>query len=95
MGGRCKLYERDDARVLVYNKGSVEGKNRRMVQENELSPGEIDALREIARPSLLKKPIPAIMQDRLIKLEYVEQKLGNLVATAKDRVYIASPLKPS
>jgi len=64
-----------------------------MVQENELSPGEIDALREIARPSLLKKPIPAKMQDRLIKLKYVEQKLGNLVATAKGRAYITSPLK--
>ena len=44
-----------------------------MVQENELNPGEIDALREIARPSLVKKPISAKMQDRLIKLEYVEQ----------------------
>ena len=64
-----------------------------MAQENDLTSVEVEALREIARPSLLKKPIPANVQDRLIKMGYVEQKLGDLVATAKGRVYLAPPLK--
>jgi hypothetical protein len=64
-----------------------------MAQAKDLDPAEVEALREVARPSLLKKPIPAKLQDRLIKMGYVEQKLGNLVATAKGRTYLASPLK--
>ena len=54
-----------------------------MAQAKDLDPAEVEALREVAQPSLLKKPIPAKVQDRLIKMGYVEQKLGNLVATAK------------
>ena len=63
-----------------------------MAQEKDLTPAEVEALREIARPSLLKKTIPAKVQDRLIKMGYVEQKLGDLVATAKERAYLAPPL---
>ena len=64
-----------------------------MAQEKDLTPAEVEALREIARPSLLKKTIPAKVQERLIKMGYVEQKLGDLVASAKGKVYLAPPLK--
>jgi len=64
-----------------------------MAQEKDLTPAEVEALREIARPSLLKKPIPDKVQDQLIKMGYVEQKLGDLVATAKGRAYLVPPLK--
>ncbi len=64
-----------------------------MAQEKDLTPVEVEALREIARPSLLKKSIPAKTQERLIKMGYVEQKLGDLVATAKGKVYLIPPLK--
>jgi hypothetical protein len=63
-----------------------------MAQEKDLTPAEVEALREIARPSLLKKTIPAKVQERLIKMGYVEKKLGDLVATAKGRAYVAPPL---
>ncbi len=64
-----------------------------MAQEKDLTPAEVEALREIARPSLLKKTIPAKVQERLINMGYVEQKLGDLVASAKGKVYLAPPLK--
>ncbi len=64
-----------------------------MAQEKDLTPAEVETLREIARPSLLKKTVPAKVQERLIKMGYVEQKLGGLVATAKGRAYLAPPLK--
>ncbi len=64
-----------------------------MAQEKDLTPAEVEALREIARPSLLKKTIPAKVQERLIRMGYVEQKLGDLVATAKGKIYLAPPLK--
>ena len=66
---------------------------RTMAQEKDLTPAEVEALREIARPSLLRKAIPTKEAERLIKTGYVEQKLGDLVATAKGRVYLATPLK--
>jgi len=64
-----------------------------MAQEKDLTPAEVEALREIARPSLLKKTIPAKVQERLIRMGYVEQKLGDLVATAKGKIYLAPLLK--
>ena len=64
-----------------------------MAKEKDLTPAEVEVLREIARPSLLKKAIPAKVQERLIEMGYVEQKLGDLVATTKGRVYLAPPLK--
>ena len=64
-----------------------------MVQEKDLTPAEVEALREIARPSLLRKTISAKVAERLIKTGYVEQMLGDLVATAKGRAYLAPPLK--
>jgi hypothetical protein len=64
-----------------------------VAQAKDLDPAEVEALREVARPGLLKKPIPAKVQERLIKMGYVEQKLGDLMATAKGKVYLAPPLK--
>jgi hypothetical protein len=59
-----------------------------MTQEKDLNPAEFDALQEIARLSLLRKAIPAEMQHRLIAMGYIEEKLGDLVATTKGRAYL-------
>ena len=64
-----------------------------MSQEKDLTPAEVESLREIARPRLLEKTVPTKVQERLIKMGYVEQKLGDLVATAKGKVYLAPLLK--
>jgi hypothetical protein len=64
-----------------------------MAQQTELTQAEIEALREILRPSLFRKAIPSEARDRLIEKGYVEQKLGDLVATAKGRACVARPVK--
>ena len=58
-----------------------------MVQEN-LTPPEEAALRQIARPTLLTKAISEEVRDRLIELGYVQQKLSGLIATPKGNFYL-------
>jgi len=58
-----------------------------MVQEN-LTPPEEAALREIARPALRTKAICEEVRDRLIELGYIQQKLSGLVATPKGNFYL-------
>jgi len=58
-----------------------------MVQEN-LTPPEEAALRQIARPALLTKAISEEVRDRLIELGYVQQKLSGLIATPKGNFYL-------
>jgi hypothetical protein len=57
----------------------------------ELTREEIEALRELARPSLLKKAIPENVLKRLIKLGYAEQTLGGAVATSRGKAYLLPP----
>lgn len=58
--------------------------------QNNLTPDEEEALREVARGGLLQKIIPADIEDRLIKYGYIEQKLGGLVATTKGKLHAAT-----
>jgi hypothetical protein len=58
--------------------------------QNNLTPDEEEALREVARGGLLQKIIPADIEDRLIKYGHIEQKLGGLVATTKGKLYAAT-----
>ena len=60
-----------------------------MAEHNDLTPTELEALREVARGDLFQKVIPAKAQARLIELGYIDQKLGGLVATSKGRLYLA------
>jgi hypothetical protein len=59
-----------------------------MAQEKVLTPEEVAALRELARPGLSKQTIPEKIRDRLIKLGFIEQKLDGLVATPKGKAYL-------
>lgn len=61
-----------------------------MVKQDDLTPAEAEALREVARGGLMQKVIPDHLRDRLIELKYIEQKLGGLVATAKGKLYAAT-----
>ena len=61
-----------------------------MKKENDLTDADAKALREVARGGLMQKVIPDDRRDRLIKLKYIEQKLGGLAATAKGKRYAAS-----
>ena len=56
-------------------------------KDDDLTPDEEEALREVARGGLMQKVIPAKARDRLIELGYIEQKLGGLAATAKGKLY--------
>jgi hypothetical protein len=73
MGDLCETLKHAGRDVLIYRRFTREGIFN-MAQGKNLTPAEDDALREIARPSLIKKPIPAKVQDRLIKMGFVEQK---------------------
>jgi hypothetical protein len=53
----------------------------------ELTREEIEVLRGLARPSLLKRAIPENVLKRLIKLGYAEQSRGGAVATSKGKAY--------
>jgi len=59
-----------------------------MDDKNKLTSAEEEALREVARGGLMQKVIPAEIEDRLIKLGYIEQKLGGLVATAEGQLWV-------
>ena len=58
-----------------------------IIQE-DLSPAEVDALKEVAHAGLLKKAIPNKERKRLTKLGYIEERLGGIVATAKGKLYL-------
>jgi len=58
-----------------------------MTRQNDLTPDEEEALREVARGGLMQKVIPAKARERLIELGYIEQKLGGLAATARGKLY--------
>ena len=58
-----------------------------MIRDKELTSEEEAALCEVARGSSMQKIIPAEIKNRLIKLGYIEQKLGGLVATSKGKLW--------
>ena len=60
-----------------------------MDDQNKLTSAEAAALREVASGGLMQKVIPADIRDRLIKMGYIEQKLGGLAATTKGKLYNA------
>jgi hypothetical protein len=66
-----------------------------MSQDEDLTQAEKEALREIARPSLIRRPIPAEAQNRLIEMGYVEHTLERLVATAKGWAYLVRLTQPA
>lgn len=59
--------------------------------EKDLSAEELDVLRDLARPGLLKKAIPERVLKRLVALGYAEEKLGGPVATPKGKIYLLPP----
>jgi len=60
-----------------------------MILEAELSPAEVDGLREVARHAPAKSAISKKLRDRLISLGYIEQRIGRLLPTAKGILYFA------
>jgi hypothetical protein len=58
-----------------------------MNNDNKLTSAEEAALCEVARGSLMQKVIPIEIKERLVKLGYIEQKLGGLVATSKGKLW--------
>lgn len=61
-----------------------------MAKQDDLTPAEAEALREVAHGGLMQKVIPDHLRDRLIELKYIEQRLGGLVATAKGKFHVAA-----
>jgi hypothetical protein len=57
------------------------------VNDNKLTSAEEDALCEVARGHSLQKVIPLEIKNRLVKLGFIEQKLGGLVATSKGQLW--------
>ena len=64
-------------------------KSSYMILEAELSPAEVDGLREVARHAPAKSAISKKLRDRLISLGYIEQGIGRLMPTAKGILYFA------
>ena len=64
-------------------------KSSYMILEAELSPAEVDGLREVARHAPAKSAISKKLRDRLISLGYIEQRIGRLLPTAKGILYFA------
>ena len=64
-------------------------KSSHMILETELSPAEVDGLREVARHAPAKSAMSKKLRDRLISLGYIEQRIGRLLATAKGILYFA------
>jgi hypothetical protein len=58
-----------------------------MNDNNKLTSEEEAALCEVARGGLMQKVIPLEIKDRLVKLGYIEQKFGGLVATSKGKLW--------
>ena len=64
-------------------------KSSYMILEAELSPAEVDGLREVACHAPAKSAISKKWRDRLISLGYIEQRIGRLLPTAKGILYFA------
>ena len=64
-------------------------KSSYMILEAELSPAEVDGLREVARHAPAKSAISKKLRDRLISLGYIEQRIDRLLPTAKGILYFA------
>ena len=64
-------------------------KSSYMILEAELSPAEVDGLREVARHAPAKSAISKKLRDRLISIGYIEQTIGRLLPTAKGILYFA------
>ena len=64
-------------------------KSSYMILEAELSPAEVDGLREVTRHAPAKSAISKKLRDRLISLGYIEQRIGRLLPTAKGILYFA------
>jgi hypothetical protein len=60
------------------------------MDQNELTAGEIQALREIARGRLMQRKIAEADRDRLLELGYIEQKFGGLQATTEGHRYVVA-----
>ncbi len=60
-----------------------------MVQRNDLTPEEVEALRDIVFHSSTQRVMPPHIRDHLIQLGYIEQKLGGLAATGKGKMHPA------
>lgn len=75
--------------MLAKNVTGTVDTRRNMEQFIGLTPPLLNALREVASPSLFKRKIPTDAREKLIELGYVEQRLGGLVATAKGNRYLA------
>lgn len=58
-----------------------------MNDQKGLIAAEEKVLRDVAAGGLMQKIIPADIQERLIDLGYIEQKLGGLAATPKGILY--------
>ena len=64
-------------------------KSSYMILETELSPAEVDGLRKVTRHAPAKSAISKKVRDRLVTLQYIEQKTGRLMPTAKAILYFA------
>ena len=58
--------------------------------EDVLTDAELEGLQELTRVGLIKKTIPENILDRLIRLNYAEDRLGGPVATSKGKMYAAT-----
>jgi hypothetical protein len=59
------------------------------IQQDDLTPTEIEALQEIANTGLLKKATLSKELKRLTKLGYIQKNFGGLLATTKGKLYLA------
>ena len=64
-------------------------KSSYMILEPELSPAEVDGLREVTRYAPAKSGISKKVRDRLVTFGYIEQRIGRLLPTAKGILYFA------
>jgi hypothetical protein len=64
-----------------------------MILETELSPAEVDGLRKVTRRAPAKSAISKKVRDRLVTLQYIEQRISGLVPTAKGILYFCTSRK--
>ena len=63
-------------------------KSSYMILETELSPAEVDGLREVTRHAPARRVISKKVRDRLITFGYIEQSIGRLMPTAKGILHV-------
>ena len=64
-------------------------KSSYMILETELSPAEVDGLREVTRHAPAKSGISKKVRDWLVTFGYIEQRIGRLIPAAKGILYFA------